>query len=317
MWVNNKSAAFLIAIWSVFQMFSTSAIAMATETPEHQTAAEEMLNVFDVLTDDSADESSRLSPAGKSMAPLTAQADDMMAPDAQAKTLVDPAKGYRMAPGDKLSIRVFGEDNLSMNNLKLGNQGTINYPFLGEIRVAGLTVAGLERLIVRGLSDGYLVNPQVRVNIVEYRQFYVNGEVKRPGGYAFQPGLTLRKAISLAGGFSKGASEGQVLVIHEDAPTEKAEQMPLDAGVSPGDIITVKQSLFYVNGEVNRPGGYAFQPDLTVRMAVSLAGGFTERASRGEVQVIRKNNPDQGEIDLPLTAEVLPGDIITVEQSFF
>ena len=74
-------------------------------------------------------------------------------------------------------------------------------PFLGEIEVRGKTVGELERIITEGLRGDYLISPRVNVTIKEYRKFFVRGEVNKPGGFSFEPGLTLEKAIALAGGF--------------------------------------------------------------------------------------------------------------------
>ena len=89
---------------------------------------------------------------------------------------------YRLGPGDQIIITVFGEDDLSMN-FRLNDTGRLNYPFLGELEVEGLTVAELEQLITGGLKGPYLVNPDVTVSIGEYRPFFVHGEVRRPGGF--------------------------------------------------------------------------------------------------------------------------------------
>ena len=108
---------------------------------------------------------------------------------------------YKLGSGDMITIRVVGEDDLRRERLRLSDAGTISFPILGEIRVKGLTVGALEEHITKGLKGRYLVNPQVTVSIDEYRNFFVNGSVEKPGGYPFSPGLTVRKAISIAGGF--------------------------------------------------------------------------------------------------------------------
>jgi polysaccharide export outer membrane protein len=102
----------------------------------------------------------------------------------------------------------------------------------------------LQRYLANQLSDGYLVDPKVYVNITEYRPFFVNGEVTKPGGYPYQPGLTVRKAISLAGGFTPRASLSKIFVIHEDDSLGLPRQTTLSNELRPGDIITVDQGFF-------------------------------------------------------------------------
>ena len=118
---------------------------------------------------------------------------------------------YRLAPGDKVAISVFSEDDLSMN-VTLANDGVLKYPFLGDIRVTGLTVPELERTIADGLRGDYLINPEVTVTIQQFRPFFLKGEVNRPGSYEYQPGLTLEKALTLAGGLSPRAARGKIEV---------------------------------------------------------------------------------------------------------
>jgi len=125
---------------------------------------------------------------------------------------------------------------------RIGESGVISYPFLGSLNVKGLTVGELEQVIVKGLKGPYLVDPVVSVNILEYRPFFVNGEVNKPGAFPFQPGMTLRKAIAMAGGFTERAnrSGGDVLRGSDASP----QALTLDMQIKPGDIITIKQSFF-------------------------------------------------------------------------
>jgi protein involved in polysaccharide export with SLBB domain len=156
-----------------------------------------------------------------------------------AETLSD----YRLGSGDRIQIQVFDEPDLSME-VRLSDAGTISYPFLGEVRVSGNTVSQLEAQIVGGLKGDYLVDPKVNVSVVEYRPFYINGEVEDPGGYPYQPGLTLRKAIALAGGFTERASKSKINVLSEGAIDGRQRQIGMDVMLNPGDIVTVEQSFF-------------------------------------------------------------------------
>ena len=150
---------------------------------------------------------------------------------------------YRLGVGDSLKIQVYGEPDLNVE-ARIGEKGLISYPFLGTIKVLGMTSAELERHITEGLKGDYLVNPEVAVHILEYRKFFVNGEVKSPGGFPYQPGITVHKAISLAGGFSERASRDKIYIVREKSSHRKAVKAALDTRISPGDIITVEESFF-------------------------------------------------------------------------
>lgn len=151
---------------------------------------------------------------------------------------------YRLGSGDMITIRVLGEDDYKREKIRLSDAGTISFPFLGEIKVLGMTVGELERVITQGLDKRYLINPNVTVTIEEYRQFYVNGQVFKPGGYPFVPGLTVRKAISLAGGFKERAAQDKINIIGDDDPQQRPRRADLNSAVSPGDIITVEERFF-------------------------------------------------------------------------
>jgi polysaccharide export outer membrane protein len=151
---------------------------------------------------------------------------------------------YKLGSGDVISITIFGEEDLSVPELRLTDAGSFSYPFLGEVRALGKTAADIERLIIAGLSGDYLIDPRVSVSILEYREFFVNGEVKSPGGYPFKPGLTLRKAIALAGGFTERASDSKMMIIRDSDSSRTPKRASLDTAIMPGDIITIDQSFF-------------------------------------------------------------------------
>ncbi len=151
---------------------------------------------------------------------------------------------YTLNAGDSIRIYVYGEPDLTFEDLLVGQNGRIPYPFLGELKVEGKTAAQVQEQITNGLKPDYLIDPRISVSIVKYRPFFVNGEVNRPGGLDFQPGLTLRKAISLAGGFTERANKKQVLVISDADPNREEQKVGLDYEVQPGDIFTVEDTFF-------------------------------------------------------------------------
>jgi polysaccharide export outer membrane protein len=151
---------------------------------------------------------------------------------------------YRLGSGDLISIQVLGEDDLRRERVRLSDAGTISFPVLGELQVTGITVGELESNITKGLKGRYLQNPVVTVTIHEYRQFFINGQVGKPGGYPFIPGLTIRKAVTTAGGFRERAATDKIYVIRDTDPTQKPRRVSLDTAVQPGDVITVEESFF-------------------------------------------------------------------------
>lgn len=150
---------------------------------------------------------------------------------------------YKLGAGDHINIQVFGEADLSMS-FALNDSGNLNYPFLGELKVAGLSVLELEQLITSGLRGDYLINPDVTVSIEEYRSIFINGEVRRPGGFPYQPSLTIQKAIALAGGFTERAARSRFTLVRASDPTQTLRDIRGNERVLPGDIITVERSFF-------------------------------------------------------------------------
>ena len=153
-------------------------------------------------------------------------------------------EAYTLNAGDAIRIYVYGEPDLTFPQLLIGPNGRISYPFLGDLKVAGKTADELQQILTDGLKPDYLVDPRISVSIVRYRPFFVNGEVNRPGGVDFQPGLTLRKAISLAGGFTERANRKKILLIADDDPERRERVVDLDYRVQPGDILTVQDTFF-------------------------------------------------------------------------
>jgi len=160
-----------------------------------------------------------------------------------AENDVADLKQYLLGTGDMVRIQVYDEKDLYLET-RVSDTGTISYPFLGELAVKGISLAKLEALITSRLKGDYLINPKVSIDMIEYRQFYVNGEIEDAGGFPYQPGLTVRKAISLAGGFKERASKDKIYIIRDDSTTSEAIKVTLDEAVRPGDIITVEQSFF-------------------------------------------------------------------------
>ncbi|MBF0193028.1 MAG: polysaccharide export protein [Magnetococcales bacterium] len=151
---------------------------------------------------------------------------------------------YRLNAGDMLAITVFGEKDLSIKT-RLGATTAISYPLLGVIQVQDMTVGELEVFITTQLLNrGYLIKPRVNVSIVEYRKFYVKGEVKIPGGYPYSPGLTLDKVISMVGGLTDRANHDKIYIKSENNPAIEQHPTNSQVAIKPGDVVTVERRFF-------------------------------------------------------------------------
>ncbi len=156
--------------------------------------------------------------------------------------LAQESDNYTLGPGDTIVIQVFGQDDMKIET-QLTDSGTINYPFLGTLKVTGMTIKQLEQRIYTGLKGDYFVEPNVFVGIVQYRPFYIHGEVKKPGGYPYQPGMTVNQAIALAGGLTERASKEKIFISRE-GEKEKNTQGDLNSRINAGDTITIEQRFF-------------------------------------------------------------------------
>ena len=152
-------------------------------------------------------------------------------------------RDYVLGMGDVIEVMVYGEDDLSMQ-LKVGGTGVVNYAFVGRLSLAGKTVAAVEQGITERLKGDYLINPLVNVMVIQYRPFFIMGMVVSPGSYPYQPGLTVRRAITLAGGLKEGASSRKWFLIAERAPIDSRQKVTEDDSVNPGDTITIEESFF-------------------------------------------------------------------------
>jgi polysaccharide biosynthesis/export protein VpsN len=149
---------------------------------------------------------------------------------------------YRLGAGDKLKVTVYNEGDLS-GEYDVNDQGAIALPLIGRLTVAGKTTIETERLITEKYGANYLVDPRVSVEVLNYRPFFIIGEVKNPGSYPFVSGMTVLNAIALAGGYTPRGDQNDILVKRgNDAQAE--QRVSENSVVLPGDVIRVKQRFF-------------------------------------------------------------------------
>ena len=158
------------------------------------------------------------------------------APDAMAE--------YRLGVGDVISIRIYGaDDDVRYERVRLNAPGMLTFPF-GEFTAPGRTTRELESAMVQAMRGKFLLNPKVWINIEDYRPFYVQGQVGRPGAFPYQPGLNVNRAVTVAGGFRERASKQKMFIVRENDKTNTPIHVDLNAPVGPGDTLTVEESFF-------------------------------------------------------------------------
>ncbi len=152
--------------------------------------------------------------------------------------------GYTLGPGDKIRVSVFGEEDLS-GEYQIDSSGMVRLPLIGTMRAAGFTSPALENAIAGALAQGYLKSPRVNVEVSAYRPFYIIGSVNRPGEYPYVANMTALNAIAFGGGFTDAAKTSTVYVRHEGSTSEvdmPASQLTM---IYPGDVVRVKNTLFW------------------------------------------------------------------------
>ena len=266
--------------------------------------------------------------------------------------------GYTLGVDDILSVKIFAGGVTQENfEVTVSSKGTINFPFLGEVKAAGLTVPQLTEAITRPLSQDYFVNPQVIIAVKEYKskKVYVTGAVDKPGLYTMEGSTNLLEIVGKAGGVSKERSNfafvirGSLAEVKSDQDIEqlikqkKAIQVNLrellDQGktdknimIEPNDIVYVQPASYAdvnlykiaVLGKVEKPGVYDFQEGFTALDAISMAGGFSKYSAPNRTVITRRDSADKITVNLDKVQKgqdkdilLKPGDRIYVPESWF
>jgi polysaccharide export outer membrane protein len=150
---------------------------------------------------------------------------------------------YELGPGDRLNIITFDEEQLT-GTFYVGSNGAVSLPWIGDVPASGKTEAELRDDITARLKDGYILNPQVSVQVVLYRPFYILGEVNRPGEYPYVSGLTVRQAVATAQGFTYRANTKKVLIKRTGIAAEIKLPLTSTTEVEPGDTIRIVERYF-------------------------------------------------------------------------
>ena len=151
--------------------------------------------------------------------------------------ILDLETTYRLAAGDTVSVSVFGEPDLSVTDTIIPTNGIFSFPLIGSVQFAGKTTDQIANAMEASLSGGYVKDAEVTVLVNSYRPIYVRGGVESPGAYSFTEGLTVAKAIALAGGASQSAVFTGVSVTRENQLIQNQLSLDSETRVMPGDII--------------------------------------------------------------------------------
>lgn len=155
-----------------------------------------------------------------------------------------PSKDHRylLGEGDQINIAVLGEPDMSMRFL-LDSSGAITFPYIGELRLLGKTPEEVSAELTQRLRGDYLQNPMVTVTVTQFRNIFILGEIKKPDGYPWQPGLTVEKALALGGGYTDRANKHD-LSIRLSGSNELLENVDVRHSLNPGDTVIVGMSFF-------------------------------------------------------------------------
>jgi polysaccharide export outer membrane protein len=261
-------------------------------------------------------------------------------------TLWGGQEDYRLGAEDEIQIRVWSHDDLTRTT-RVGLNGTVSFPFVGEIKAQGLSVQELQKELEHRLGPKYIVDPHVTITVTEFKsqKFFVVGNVQKPGTYPLTKPIRVVEAISQAGGLAAGTiskplSGSVAIIIRSQLGAKsnqplKPDQVPasqkvtvslseamagdskLNVEIKNGDTIYIPNLVYYVTGEVKKPGRFPYEEKMTVLMAVTTAEGFSDKASSRRTYIIREESGVKQKIKVGLDDLIRPGDTIVVPESWF
>jgi polysaccharide export outer membrane protein len=244
----------------------------------------------------------------------------------------DKQAEYQLGPGDTIRVLVFQNPDLTLET-RVSENGTISFPLIGIVRIGGMTVARAEQTIANALrTGGFIKQPQVTVLLMVSRgnQVSVLGLVGRPGRYPLETFNTrLSEMLANAGGIALGGADVVILTGTRDGKPFRKEidvtgmllnnNLQDDIVVVGGDVIYVPRApMFYIYGEVQRPGSFRIERGMTVRQALVQAGGVTPRGTERGLSLLRRNAEGALETLRPnMDDQVRPDDVFQVRESLF
>jgi polysaccharide export outer membrane protein len=150
---------------------------------------------------------------------------------------------YRLGSGDKVRVTVYNEPDLS-GDFEVSGQGDLALPLIGQVHVAERSISEVESIVTQKYAKDYLVNPRVNVEVLNYRPFFILGEVKSPGSYPYVSGMTVINAVALAGGYTNRANHDRIYIKRASNPKGTEQEAKEETPVLPGDVIRVAERYF-------------------------------------------------------------------------
>ncbi len=169
--------------------------------------------------------------------------DQGAAPSLAPTGQTSSSQAYVLGVGDRIRMTVFGEADLS-GDYEVGSTGFVALPLIGDVKAAGQPLQAFEQAVKQKLSQGYLRDPRVSAQVVNYRPFFILGEVAKPGSYPYVNGMTVLNAVALAGGYTYRADRSDVTVTRSGDGEKQETKVPETAVIMPGDIIRVPERFF-------------------------------------------------------------------------
>jgi polysaccharide biosynthesis/export protein len=239
-----------------------------------------------------------------------------------------PPQDYRIGAGDLLKIQVFGSPELS-TDARVAQSGTITCPLIGSVNVAGLSSAEVEKTLAQKFIDGsFLKQPQISVLIVEYmsQKVSVLGHVSKPGQYALRAASNVMDVLAEAGGVIAQSASDYGTLMRSDGTKVDLNLDALFRGdptqnvrVAGGDRLYIPRAeYFYIYGQVQRPGQYRLERNMTLSRAVSAAGGLTARGTERRATVKRRDaQGKEEEYSLRDSDALKADDVLVIKESWF
>jgi polysaccharide export outer membrane protein len=157
--------------------------------------------------------------------------------------LVETKGPYQLDTGDALRVSVYGDAELS-NTYRVDDSGAIAFPLVGPVQVRGTTTNVAAGRVAAALANGYMRNPDVAVEVAEYRPFFIQGEIKNAGQFQYVFGMTVRAAISTSGGFSDTADRNRAVVYRRQGEQMVKGTVDMDFPLYPGDTVVILERWF-------------------------------------------------------------------------